>query len=136
MASAETSEQLARARDRRDGRERRRHRRVEIPGAMVQFGYPAPLGRHCEQPLKDVSLGGLAFYFQQEGCLGRVHPGKVIHQVRLVSGDVTVHLDMLVVRVVQVDDGQWICGGFARWRTVEDFERVKEMLAAATGRPG
>ncbi len=113
------------------GAERRHHRRYEFPGATVEFGFPGPLGQHREQPLKDLSLGGIAFFFDAGCCLDRLRVGRVLHGIRLRVDDRVVDLDMLVMRVQPAGDGRMLCGGFAYWKTLENFGVVKELLAAA-----
>ncbi|GEM_PF-5946282 len=125
-AIEETRRQVGPAR-----RERRRHHRYEFPGAVLQFGFPAPLGEHREQPLKDVSLAGIAFYFPADCCIGRVTVGQVIHGVRLLAADEVIELDLLVMRVEPAGEGRMVCGGLAYWKTLEDFERLKGLLERA-----
>ncbi len=128
MAPTEIREQATVKQGGRGGRERRRFPRFQIPGAMLAFGFPAPLGKCCEQPLKDVSLGGIAFTFPRDSCIGRVHVGQVIPAIRLVVGRKVVQLDMLVMRVDEEPHGQMVCGGLAYWKSTDDFQRVKELI--------
>ncbi len=118
------------------GRERRSHPRYQFPGATLDFGFPGPLGEHRVQPLKDLSLGGIAFYFPKGCCLEKVRVGQVLHSIVLKVLDLTIRLDMLVMRVAEVDDARMVCGGLAYWKTLDDFERIKALAAwAEQGRP-
>jgi len=118
------------------GRERRSHARYQFPGAVLDFGFPGPLGEHRVQPLKDLSLGGIAFYFPRGCCLEKVRVGQVLHAIALKVLDLVIHLDMLVMRVAETNDGRMVCGGLAYWKTLEDFEQVKALTRwAEQGRP-
>ncbi len=121
----------ARLEERPSGRERRSHARYAFPGAMLDFGFPGPLGEHHRQPLKDLSLGGIAFYFPRGCCLEKIRVGGLIYSIILEIAGARVQLDMLVMRVAPAGDDRMVCGGLAYWKTLDDFERIRELAARA-----
>ena len=101
---------------------RRITRRYAIPpgsAARVEFDYPGPNGRHCSQPLLDLSVSGLSFACADE--LPGIDSGTTLSPAVVHVGDCDVHGELLVMHVT--DGARTIVG--ALFYPAHDIDLVK-----------